>query len=208
MYASPIIGRQPPRRSLFPTPAPSVTPDARSTPLLPTEEKEISDKGEGPTRMSTKFKLRRLQPPDIVEEAIADTPACSSSFIDVSIPYIDPPSPPPLQEQTRKREPIHRCTSVPNIIHEWTEPLTYRRNNCAHFLSEDCEPANTITKLLIATERLDLQDLWESRPKRGQVLVTPHGQHKTYLMVVTMGSDSPSIPSRASLSAASFSSMP
>ena len=83
VIASPIIGRQPPRRSLFPTPAPSVTPDARSTPLLTTEEKEISDKSESPTKISTKFKPRRLQPPEIVDETIADTPPCSSSFIDV-----------------------------------------------------------------------------------------------------------------------------
>ena len=73
---------------------------------------------------------------------------------------------------------------MPNIRHEWTEPLNYRRENYAHFLSEDCEPKNAISKLLVATERLDLQDTWENRPKLGQVLVTPHGQYKTYSIVV------------------------
>ena len=36
----------------------------------------------------------------------------------------------------------------------------------------------------MVTERLDFQDIWESRPKKGQVLVTSHGQHKTYSIVV------------------------
>ena len=100
-----------------------------------------------------------------------------------------PQKPPLFQEQTREREPISKYTNVPNIIHESTERIvayhiTYRQDNYAHFLSEKCEHANVIIKLLIATERLDLQDFRESRPKKGQILVTPHGQHKTYLIVV------------------------
>ena len=75
-------------------------------------------------------------------------------------------------------KPISICTEEPNVIHQWTEPLTYRHDNYALFISEDCEPTNLIAKLLVATERLDLQDLWACRPKKGQVLVTPHGGHK------------------------------
>ena len=71
-----------------------------------------------------------------------------------------------------------------NIKQEWTELLTYRPDNYAHFFSEDCEPKNAIAQLLVATERLDLQDTWESRPKKGQVLVTSHGQRMTYSIVV------------------------
>ena len=70
------------------------------------------------------------------------------------------------------------------IINEWTETVTYRRDNCAHFLSEDCEPADAIIKLLVATERLDLQDICESQTKMGKILTTPHGQHKTHSIVV------------------------
>ena len=38
--------------------------------------------------------------------------------------------------------------------------------------------------MLVATEHFDLQDTWESRPKKGQVLVTSRGQHETYSIVV------------------------
>ena len=82
------------------------------------------------------------------------------------VPYIDLP-PPTFEEKSSEIEPISICTGVPNIIHKWTEALTYRRDNCAHFLLEDCEAAKADTKLLVATERQHLQDLWESRPKKG-----------------------------------------
>ena len=75
-------------------------------------------------------------------------------------------------------------TDVATVIHQWKEPLTYRRDNYAHFISEDCEPNNNIAKLLIATNRLDIENLWACRPKKGKVLVTPHGQYKTYSLVV------------------------
>ena len=76
------------------------------------------------------------------------------------------------------------CTDHPSIRHEWTEPLTYKHENYAHFISEDCEPTNPIFKLLIATERLDVQDLWGCRPVKGQVLATQHGRHTIYSIVV------------------------
>ena len=72
----------------------------------------------------------------------------------MTVPYIDSPSPPPFQEKSRAREPICNCMNLPYIIHELIEPLTYRRDNYAHFLSEDCERANSIIKLLMATECL------------------------------------------------------
>ena len=56
---SPIIGRPPPRRSLFPTSAPSVTPEARSTPFPTIEESERED--ESPSRRGLEFKPRQLQ---------------------------------------------------------------------------------------------------------------------------------------------------
>ena len=96
----------------------------------------------------------------------------------------DPPTPSSSEEEPEERKPVFNCTSVPNIRYEWTEPLTYRRDNYAHFLSEDCEPTNAISKLLVTTERLDLQGTWESRPKLGQVLVTPHVQYKPYSIIV------------------------
>ena len=70
------------------------------------------------------------------------------------------------------------------VTHQWTEPLTYKKDNYAHFISEDCEPTNSIAKLLVATDRLDLQDLRECRSIKGQILATPHGRYKTYSIVV------------------------
>ena len=43
---------------------------------------------------------------------------------------------------------------------------------------------NPIAKFLVATERLHLQDLWGCHSKKGQVLVTSHGQHKTRSVVM------------------------
>ena len=47
---SPIIGRQPSRRSLLQTPAPSAAPDARSTPFTIAEEEEETDTNKSPPR--------------------------------------------------------------------------------------------------------------------------------------------------------------
>ena len=60
----------------------------------------------------------------------------------------------------------------------------FRHNNYAHFISEDCEPTNFIAMLFVATDSLDLQGHWGNRPKKRQVLVTPHGRHKTYSIVI------------------------
>ena len=82
------------------------------------------------------------------------------------------------------QKPVSICTDEPHVIHQWTEPLTLRLDNYAHFISEDCEPTNSIAKFLVAAECLDLQKLWGCRLKKGQVLVTPHGRHKTYSIVI------------------------
>ena len=93
-----------------------------------------------------------------------------------------------IESPINGRQPSRRSllpTPAPSSeLHGGAQPLTYRRDNYAHFFSEDCESINAIAKLLVATERLDLQDTWESRPKKGQVLVTSHGQHNTYSIVV------------------------
>ena len=64
------------------------------------------------------------------------------------------------------------------------EPLTFRHDNYAHFISEEYEPTNPIAKLLVTAECLDLQDLWVFCPKKEQVLVSPHGRHKTHSIVI------------------------
>ena len=110
------------------------------------------------------------------------------SPIDIRLPPFD--LTPPLSEEEVMKVPEYHSSLpkaleiAPSIRHEWTEPITYRRDNYAHFISEDCEPANTIFKLLIATDRVDPQELWEKRPRKGQILVTPLGKYKTYSIVI------------------------
>ena len=181
---SPIIGRQPPRRSLLTTPGPLVGSDAKTTPFSAAEERGELEENNSPTRVGLKSKPRRLEQSESSEAVAMSSPLHSSSLIDFTIPYTDPPLPLTIQETPKERKPVSICTNVTNIIYKWTEPLTYRRDNYEHFLSEDCEPTNPIVKLLVATERLDLQDIRESQTRTGQVLITPHGQHKTYSAVI------------------------
>ena len=155
-----------------------------STPFPITEEEEGTDTNKIPTRRGLDPRPRRLQRSETSEKTTVGSTPFSSSFIYVAIPYIDPPSPPSLEEKPEVQKPLLNCTEVHNIKLESTEPLTYRRDNYAHFISEDCDPSNAIAKLLVATERLDLLNTWESRPKKGQVLVPSHGKHKTYSVVV------------------------
>lgn len=98
------------------------------------------------------------------------------------VPYIDPADLP--LDYENKDESVENDFAIPKIIQRWTEPMTYKCDNYAHFLSEDCKPRNQIAKLLISTECLDLQDHWECRPETGRVLATPHGGHKTYSIVI------------------------
>ena len=162
------IGRQPSRRSLSTIPGSSVGPDARSTPFSVAEERGDLEENNSPTRVGLKSKPRRLEQSETSEAIALSSPPHSSSLIDFTIPYIDPPLPMTIQETPKERKSVSIYTNVTNIIHEWTESLTYRRDNYAHFLSEDFVRTNTIVKLLVATERLDLQDIRESQPRTGK----------------------------------------
>ena len=110
---SPIIGIPPPRRSLFPTAAPSVTPEVRSTPFPTIEEREKED--ESPSRRGLEFKPQRLQRSETSETATAGPTLTPTSTIDVTIPYVDPPTPSSSEEEPEERKPVFNCTSVPNI---------------------------------------------------------------------------------------------
>ena len=55
---SPIIGRQPPRRSLSTTPVLSVTPGARLTPFSAAGKEEDLGENRSPTRIGLKSKPR------------------------------------------------------------------------------------------------------------------------------------------------------
>ena len=154
---SPIIGKQPPRRSLLMPPAAPATPGARSTPFTRSEDWNKWNHFTNPSNV----------PYPILASSLTSRYRMWTTHL-------------PLSDQ----KPISICTDEPNVIHQWTEPLTFRHDNYAHFISKDCEPTNPIAKLLVDTELLDLQDLWGCRPKKGQVLVTPHGRHKTYSVVI------------------------
>ena len=119
------------------------------------------------------MKPRRLEQTKPFHEPVNGPRFHPSSIIDVKIPYVDdaPTSIGPYKNLPNTDQiPISICTDEPNVIHQWAEPLTFRHDNYGHFISEDCEPTNPIAKLLVATERLDLQDLWGCRPKRDKSL--------------------------------------
>ena len=91
------------------------------------------------------------------------------SPIDIRLPPFDL-TPPLSEEEVMKVSEYHSnlpkaLEIAPSIRHEWTEPITYRRDNYAYFISEDYEPSNTIFKLLIDTDRVDPQELWETTTK-------------------------------------------
>lgn len=96
-------------------------------------------------------------------------------------------TPSPSEDDTKdiKRQELIPCVEErKNIVHYWTEPLTYTCDNYACFIATDREPTSCIAKLLIATERLDPQELRRCHPEKGQVLVTHNGSYKTYSIVV------------------------
>ena len=166
---SPILGQQSSRRSLFQTPTMAPVPFPRSTRTqLGTEQPNvlIGDE-EKPEKDFSPFQSKK------------DFPLIRST-IDIRLPPLDL-TPPLLEEEVMKMPQYHSSLQkaleiAPSIRHEWTEPISYRRDNYAHFISEDCEPSNAIFKLLIAKDRVDPQELWEKRPRKGRILVTALGK--------------------------------
>ena len=136
---SPILGQQSSRRSLFQTPIMAPVPFARSTsPRLGTEQPFMLI-GDG-----QKFEKDLLP-----FQSKKDFPLIRSP-IDIRLPPFDL-TPPLSEEEVMKIPEYHSSLAkaleiAPSICHEWTERITYRRDNYAHFISEDCEHSNTIFK--------------------------------------------------------------
>ncbi|XP_051153829.1 uncharacterized protein LOC127291410 [Leptopilina boulardi] len=163
--------------SIFQTPGFSVIPDAQSTPF-------VYMKTNG-SKMGKKSSVvpRRLQ--EKTNDNVSGTKCTpiEKSSKGVGIPYYDSPSFSDTCDDNDFKITKDVLTKN-NVIQKWSEPLTYERDNYAHFMSEDCEPVDAISKLLVATERIDLQELQEKRPKIGQILITPSGRYCTYSIIV------------------------
>ena len=174
---SSILGQQPSWRSLFQTPTMAPIPFARSTPTQLGSKQPV-------TLIDNEWKSEKGFPPFQSKQNLS----LIRSPIDIRFPHFNSTSSHP-EEKVRKIPEHHSSLSkaleiAPSIHHEWTEPITYRRDNYAHFISDDCEPSNTIFKLLIAAVRVDPQELWEKRPRKDQVIVTPLGKYKTYSIAI------------------------
>ena len=174
---SPILGQQPSRRSLFQTPLMAPVPFARSTPTQLALEQPIMLIGD-------EQKPEKDFPPF---QSKKDIPLIRSPIY-IRLPPFD--LTPPLSEEGVMKIPEYHSILpkalkiAPSIRQEWNEPITYHRDNYAHFISKDCEPSHTILNLLIATDRVDPQELLDKRLRKEKILVTPLGKYKTYSIVI------------------------
>ena len=129
---SPILSQQPSRCSLLQTPTMAPIPFARSTPTQ-LGTKQVF------TSIGNKQKFVKVFP---AFQSKQDLPLIQSP-IDIRSPQFDPTS--SLLEEKVRKIPEHHSSLpkaleiAPSIRHEWTEPITYRRDNYAHFISEYCE---------------------------------------------------------------------
>ncbi|XP_051161523.1 uncharacterized protein LOC127281712 [Leptopilina boulardi] len=167
------------------TPGNLPAPGAQSTPFTRFQEKESEEQTEE-VRRRANIVPRRLHsncadlPPPVMCIPRAASP------IDISISDVDSPSSSESSDDEKVIATTSKITkeNSENVFHQWTEPLTYKKDNIAHFISEDCEPVDSISKLLIATNKIDLQDIRDNNPIKGQVQVTLCGRYKIYSIVV------------------------
>ncbi|XP_051153496.1 protein NYNRIN-like [Leptopilina boulardi] len=92
------------------------------------------------------------------------------------MPYV------PFQE-TIADDSSRLVTRHETLIH-CPEPITHSEDNMVHFISSDCEAVTPVTRLLLSVGRIDLKELDDTKPKKGQVLVTPRKRTKTYTIVL------------------------
>ena len=64
------------------------------------------------------------------------------------------------------------------------ESLVYLRDKYVHFLSADCVPTTSVSKLLVAIGAIDLEELKEKKPRTGQVLVISRDKFKVYTVIL------------------------
>ncbi|XP_051155718.1 uncharacterized protein LOC127278183 [Leptopilina boulardi] len=163
------------------TPGSSTAPGAQSTPFTRFRKEDVTKPDEN--KRKPNIVPRRLQ------STVNDLPSQEHSVprvrssIDIKISDIESSSsssPEPIEIPIADKD----NAKVENILHQWAEPLTFKRDNYAHFIAEDCEPVDSISKLLIATEKIDVQDIRDSKLKKGQVHVTLCGKYRVYSIVV------------------------
>lgn len=51
-------------------------------------------------------------------------------------------------------------------------------------MSADCQLTDPVSKLLLDLNKIDLQNIKNSKPKIGQVIITPKGKYKTFSLII------------------------
>lgn len=143
------------------TPVLAMAPGTRSTPFTNICRNPIPKEEGSSFEKKPQLNLRWLESGEIPKSSIISLFSLFTSLIEVALPYVDdsPSAEAPLQKPTEvKPKPVNISANGPHILHQWIEPLTYRRD-ITFILSQRTELTNPIVKLLIATENLDIQDL-------------------------------------------------
>ena len=98
--------------------------------------------------------------------------ACQATIFAIKIYMDDSPTSRRLYNNPTNtdKKPISICKDKPHITHQWTESLTFKHDDYAHFISENCEPMNPIVKLLVTTVRLGLKTFGYAALRRDRSL--------------------------------------
>lgn len=166
----------------------SKTPRTEKPSTIP-EEVESSDGDRSPVRTKPSKPSRRLElrepvaPPQIIPTPLAPTRKDQfSPTLNIKMPYV--------AEQEKSKDLISSVHDIPDltthlrVIKSSRECLTYKRDNYVHFISPNCEPVSTVTKLLVAIGGIDLNEMRDRKPNSSQILTTPRSKHKIYSVVV------------------------
>ena len=153
--------RRPPRKSMIPTPLPSNRPLALSTPY----SKPRITPSDPPST------LRRSFAPESMDYSKIDQYRPGIQIAESILPDIL--TLPTLFRSAREGNINFTRNSLTNI-----------RENYVHFISSDVELVTPISKLLVAIGAISIENLRNTKPKEGQVLVTPRGKYKIFSVII------------------------
>ena len=120
--------------------------------------------------------------PTYSDELTADVTSLPPDHSRPSITGI-PPALPKASEKSSRTE-THSTKNEQVRLNSSRENLTYLKSNYIHFLSADCEFVTPVSRLLVDLGAVDPQDLKDSKPKIGEVLVTPRTHFNVYSLTI------------------------
>ena len=202
-YQEHIQSQSEARRLRFSTPFPTYRPKARSTPYHASDSQKVSvledeihtDKVEVSPKGILNRQPKRLHTQNPISQSTLSRESTTPSDIGgsssglglgLTMPYIHDtyhPNSIPYSDDSEDTE-VPDLVTKESVIHSSRESLMYLRANIVHFLAADCEPITSIAKLLIAIGAIDLEEMKNAQPKKGQVLVTPRDRFKVYTVIL------------------------